>query len=66
MTHGGLCWRKALQQADILPLQEAAEAHATRYLDTTNRSAIHAGRVTLRPKDISFVRGLRHSFNLPY
>ena len=45
-------------------LQEAAESHATRFFDVANRSAVYAGRVTLRPKDMGFIRDLRcHSIS---
>ena len=45
-------------------LQEAAESHPTCYFDVTARSAVHAGRVTLRPNDVGFIRELRCAFNL--
>ncbi|CAD6890487.1 unnamed protein product [Tilletia caries] len=49
-----LCLRK-------LPLQRlgASEAYLVSILADTNLAAIHAGRVTIRPKDMQLARRLR-------
>ncbi len=41
-------------------LQEAAEAYLVDLLEKANLAAIHAKRVTLMPKDIHFLRRIRH------
>ena len=39
----------------LLAIQEAAEANLTRIMEDTNLCAIHAGRVTILPKDMQLV-----------
>ena len=43
----------------IFALQEAAEAYLVRLLEDGNLCAIHAGRVTIMPKDIQLARTIR-------
>ena len=40
----------------ILALQESAEAYLTTMFEDTNLCAIHAGRVTIRPRDVQLAR----------
>jgi histone H3 len=47
------------QSTAVLCLQESAEAHLIGLFEDTNLCAIHAGRVTIRPKDIQLARRLR-------
>ena len=47
------------QATAILALQEAAEAYMTGLFEDTNLCAIHAGRVTIFPKDIQLARRIR-------
>ena len=47
------------QSSALLALQEAAEAHLTSLFDDANHCAIHAGRVTVMPKDVQLARRLR-------
>ena len=44
------------QSAVVLCLQEAMEAYLVRLFDDANLCAIHAGRVTIMPKDIQLAR----------
>ena len=65
----GLGWDSAtgiqrFSKEGLRALQEVAESHATRYFDMANRSAVHAGLVTLRANDVGFIRELRRSFDL--
>ena len=48
------------QGSAILALQEAAEAHLVSVFEDTNRSAIHAKRVTILPKDMELARTVRN------
>jgi len=43
----------------ILALQESAEAYLVSLFEDTNLGAIHAGRVTIQPKDIQLARRIR-------
>ncbi|KAL3089991.1 hypothetical protein niasHS_006443 [Heterodera schachtii] len=43
----------------LLALQEAAELYLIGLLEDTNLCAIHAGRVTIMPKDMQLVRKIR-------
>ena len=43
----------------ILALQESAEAYLTTMFEDTNLCAIHAGRVTIQPKDVQLARRIR-------
>jgi histone H3 len=43
----------------ILALQEAAEAYLVTLFEDTNLCAIHAGRVTIMPKDLQLARRIR-------
>ena len=47
------------QSAAVLCLQEASEAYLVRLFDDANLCAIHAGRVTIIPKDILLARRIR-------
>ena len=47
------------QSAAVLCLQEATEAYLVRLFDDANLCAIHAGRVTIMPKDIQLARRIR-------
>jgi len=48
-----------MQGSAILGLQEAAEAYLVGLYEETNLCAIHAGRVTIMPKDIQLARRIR-------
>ena len=47
------------QSAAVLCLQEASEAYLVGLFDDANLCAIHAGRVTIMPKDIQLARRIR-------
>ena len=47
------------QAKAIAALQEAAEAHLIGLFEDTNLLAIHAGRVTIMPKDMQLARRIR-------
>ena len=47
------------QSTAIMALQEAAEAYLIGLFEDTNMCAIHAGRVTIMPKDIQLARRIR-------
>ncbi len=47
------------QSNAILALQEASEAYLTLLFEDTNLCAIHAGRVTIMPKDLKLARRIR-------
>ena len=47
------------QSSAILALQEAAEAHLVSLMEDANMCAMHARRVTIRPKDMQLARRLR-------
>jgi len=48
-----------LQSTAILALQEAAEAFLVGLFEDTNLCALHAGRVTITPKDMKLATRLR-------
>jgi len=51
------------QNTALLALQEAAEAYLVSIFADTNLCAIHAGRITIQPKDMQLalrIRGGRH------
>lgn len=50
---------KRWQVAAVAALQEAAEAFLVSMLEDSNICAIHAGRVTIMPKDMQLARRLR-------
>lgn len=50
---------KRWQIAAVAALQEAAEAFLVSMLEDSNICAIHAGRVTIMPKDMQLARRLR-------
>ena len=50
---------RALQNSALLALQEATEAFLVSLFEDTGLCAIHAGRVTIMPKDIQLARRLR-------
>ena len=47
------------QSFALLAIQEAAEAFLTSLFEDTNLAAIHAGRVTILPKDLGLARRIR-------
>lgn len=47
------------QSLAILALQEASESYVIGLFEDTQLCAIHAGRVTIMPKDIQLARRLR-------
>jgi histone H3 len=47
------------QSFALLAIQEAAEAFLISLFEDTNHAAIHAGRVTILPKDLSLARRIR-------
>jgi len=47
------------QSQAILALQEASEAYLVGLFEDTNVCAMHAGRVTILPKDIQLARRIR-------
>ena len=47
------------QSSAILALQEAAEAYLVGLMEDANMCAMHARRVTIRPKDMQLARRLR-------
>ena len=47
------------QTSAITALQEAAEAYLVNLFEDTNLCAIHAKRVTIKPKDIQLARRIR-------
>ena len=47
------------QSAALMALQEASEHYLVRLLEDAGRSAVHAKRVTVMPKDIQFVLTMR-------
>ena len=49
------------QSSAILALQEAAEAFLVGLFEDSNLAALHAGRVTISPKDIQLARRIRGS-----
>lgn len=52
-------WKVSAIQA----LQWAAEEYIVHLMESTNKAAIHAKRVTIRPEDLRFVREIRGSVN---
>ena len=49
------------QSHAIMALQQASEAYLVRLFEDTNFCAIHAGRVTIMPKDMQLARRIRGS-----
>lgn len=47
------------QSSAIAALQEAAEAYLTNLFEDTNLCCVHAGRVTIQPKDMDLARRIR-------
>ena len=47
------------QSAAVMCLQEASEAYLVKLFDDANLCAIHAGQVTIMPKDIQLARRIR-------
>jgi len=47
------------QSTAILALQEAAEAYLVGLFEDTHMCAVHAGRVTIMPKDMTLARRIR-------
>jgi len=47
------------QSSAVEALQEAAEAHIVSLFEDTNCATFHAGRVTIRPKDMALALRLR-------
>lgn len=50
--------------AAINVLQIAIEAYLVALMEDTNKAAIHAKRVTIRPEDLHFVRQIRGRVNV--
>jgi histone H3 len=44
----------------LLAVQEATEAFGVRFFELANLACIHAKRVTVLPKDFTFVKGMIH------
>jgi len=53
------CEDLRFQRAAIEALQEASEAYLVGLFQDTNLCAIHAGRVTIMPKDMQLARRIR-------
>lgn len=51
-----------MQSHAVLALQEASEAYLTSVFEDTNLCAIHAGRVTIMPKDLHLAQRIRQGF----
>ena len=51
------------QSLAVLALQEAAESYLVRLFEDTHLCAIHAGRITIMPKDMSLARRIRGERN---
>jgi histone H3 len=47
------------QSLALLALQEATEAHLVGIFEDSNQCALHAGRITIMPKDIALARRIR-------
>ena len=47
------------QSSAIMTLQEAAEAYLVGLFEDTDLCAVHAGRITIMPKDIQLARRIR-------
>jgi len=50
------------QSAAVAALQEATEAYLAALFEDTNLCAIHAGRVTILPKDMQLARKIRGDY----
>ena len=48
-----------VQASAYVALQEAAEAYMVGIFEDSNLAAIHAGRVTVMPKDVQLARRIR-------
>lgn len=48
----------------LLALQESAELYITYFFEDTNRLALHAGRVTIQPKDMHLIYLLRTNWGI--
>ena len=48
-----------MQSAAILALQEAAESYLVGLFEDTHACAVHAGRITILPKDMNLARRIR-------
>ena len=48
-----------IQAAAMLAAQEMAEAFLVKRLEDSNSCAIHAGRVTIMPKDMQLVKRIQ-------
>jgi len=57
-NHGGSDVKR-YQSMALLAMQEAAEAYLVGLFEDTNIAAIHANRVTIRPKDVWLARRIR-------
>ena len=47
------------QSLALLALQEATEAHLVGIFEDSNQCALHAGRITIMPKDMALARRIR-------
>lgn len=52
-----------MQGQAVLALQEASESYLVSLFEDTNLCAIHAGRVTIMPKDLALARRIRGPSN---
>jgi histone H3 len=48
----------------LITVQESSRAHLAEYFQDVNLAAIHAGRVTIKDKDFTFMRSIRHEDRL--
>lgn len=48
-----------IQRSALFALQEAAEAIVVEMMEDTNLAAIHAKRITIKPKDIQLANRIR-------
>lgn len=61
ITRGGNKEEVRFQSTAILALQEAAEAYLVRLFEDSQMCAIHAGRVTIMPKDMRLALRFRNN-----
>jgi histone H3 len=60
-----ICGEKIrFQSSAIMALQEASEAYLTKLFEDTNLCAMHAKRVTIKPKDMQLARRIRGDSNM--
>lgn len=54
---------KFFQASTLMALQEACEAYLVNFFEDAMLAGIHSQRVTLAPKDLSFVQHIRYRQN---